>query len=138
MNEKISDGISKGRVGLLVAALRSGLYAKGPGTLHKYNAEAPGPFSGTWCCLGVAGDVARRFGLTVSEGTENWGSARCEKIDGSSAYMGENVANWYGFSGENPVLIKPDGMAIAASDWNDMDATTFEDIAQGFERTYLQ
>lgn len=133
-----TDGISKGRVRLLVAALRSGLYAKGPGTLHKYNAATAGPFSGTWCCLGVAGDVARRFGLTVGEGTENWGAALCEKIDGSSAYMGENVMAWYGFRHENPVLVMPDGQYRTASDWNDTDGTTFADIAAGFERTYLQ
>lgn len=145
-------GLNKGRVGLLVAALRSGLYAKGTGALHTVKYGDHEPFSGTWCCLGVAGDVARRFGLDVTsafDGTSenpdenetqaNDATCELEVIAGNDSYMALRVAGWYGFGNVSDVVLDTeDGDRLLASEYNDKGSTTFEDVARAFELTFLE
>lgn len=146
--------VNKGRLRIAVAALRSGLYLKGPGYLHNLRevpdgyeahfadalrAGNPDAYPGWWCCLGVLGDVAARFGLVVDRHLEEMDT--CESIGGSNAYLSPAVRDWYSFDdrtyGGDLMLIMPDGTETRASLWNDADGSTFEDIAQGFERTFL-
>jgi len=127
--------VNKGRIRLLVAALRSGLYVKGTGFLHRdpYTPQGSGAFPGFWCCLGVAADVAHRFGLPVIREV----LGRCEYIGGSSGYLSASVRDWYGFATRDPELLQADGARILASEWNDQPDSTLEEIADGFERTFL-
>lgn len=150
--------VNKGRLNIAIAALRSGLYLKGPGFLHnlreipqdfeadyaeRVRAENPDAYPGWWCCLGALGDVASRFGLPVERYPDE--ASICENIGGSDTYLTPRVAEWYGFEPEHMhgdsnndlMLVHPDGSTIRASLWNDDASSTFEDIAQGFERTFL-
>jgi hypothetical protein len=150
--------LNKGRLNIAIAALRSGLYLKGPGFLHnlreiplefgadyaeRVRAGNPDAYPGWWCCLGVLGDVASRFGLPVER--YSGGASTCENIGESNAYLTPEVAGWYGFeqeqmyglSNNDLLLIQPDGTKVRASLWNDDAESAFEDIAQGFERTFL-
>jgi hypothetical protein len=135
--------VNEGRVRLLVAALRSGLYKKTESTLHECgtwegkHSKAP---AGAWCCLGVAGDIASRMGLDIPRSyalDDDSIEEDEEYIDGEQNYMSDAVQEWYGFTEMDPVLTLPDGGQNRASQWNDDTNTTFEDIAAGFERTYL-
>lgn len=150
--------VNKGRVGLLVAALRSGLYSKGESALHEVPYGNREPFAGKWCCLGVAGDVARRFGLEISssfdgdedqdeDGLVSRPANELETIDGNDSYMTRKVVEWYGFPVDgdpagirsfNVLISDEEGKERIASIWNDVPSTTFADIADGFERTYLK
>jgi hypothetical protein len=152
--------LDKGRLSLAVAAGRSGLYLKGPGYLHRLalpagggerasllRAENPGALPGFWCCLGILSDVAVRFGLQIPReiiGGHHYEFGTC------SSYMPGEVAEWYGFTPDTENahanglgmvsdlwLINPDGDKIRASGWNDDDNSTFEEIFDGFERTFL-
>ncbi len=135
----MTSRVNKGRVGLLVAALRSGLYVQGIGKLHHIGREpVSGKQTDTWCCLGVATDVARRFGVEMS--TEV--SCSSEYFDGAVSVMPAVAANWYGLDA-NPQLALKNGDAHSAMNVNDLpnsfgNESTFEGIAQAFERTYLQ
>src|SRR5712664_1388445 len=93
---------NKGQVGLLVAALRSGLYEKGRRKLHRVE-EVDGTEKHTWCCLGVGSDVALRFGL---EGVERRMSpwTQSEMFNGNDSYMCREVMDWYGFEKGSPWL----------------------------------
>lgn len=136
---------NKGRIRLLVAALRSGLYLQGNGYLHRMdiNENPPeGILPGAFCCLEVAADVAMRFGLAFDRRPES-GGFLCEVFDTSPSYMSPRVAEWYGFPAVDTLtgaydvmLTMPDGYTVRAAIWND-SGSTFEDIAKGFERTFL-
>lgn len=146
--------VNKGRVALAVAALRSGLYLRGPGYLHnlrevppEFDADFarglreqnPDAYPGWWCCLGVLGDVAIRFGLVVERHLAE--ADTCESVGGSSAYLSPEVRDWYGLPdtySNDLLLTSANGRKLRASLWNDDPSATFEDIARGFERTFLQ
>lgn len=111
----------------LTAALRSGEYTQGNGRLH--------PKDGTFCCLGVACDLAIKegiidgwlelhpeancYGLTVTDG----GDQRSH-----SAYLPDVVKEWLGFASDSGAFESPadknDGLAYM----NDHGAT-FAEIA---------
>lgn len=140
--------VNKGRVGLLVAALRSGEYTQAKGRLHRVirsEGRPPG-----WCCLGVACDIASKFGLNLARSIEGGCD---EAFDGASAYLPPSVIDWYGFDGQNPYLKLPEGcstqygVAVPAADLNDGGYTDaegekreagFSQIADFFEATYLK
>lgn len=142
--------VNKGRVGLLVAALRSGLYQKSTGRLHitrTYEYENSGREPG-WCCLGVASDIAEKFGVNVTRRTVEHDTYACEEFGGNEAYLPVEVQEWYGFTSPNPVLRTPEGYGDAtAAELNDMGMTSkvtgesvpvsLEDIAGFFEATFL-
>ena len=131
--------VNKGRVRLLVAAPQSGLYEKGVGRLHK--TAAPDQEEG-WCCLGVASDVAAKFGLELDRKPAPYD---CESFDGEASYLPRSVMEWYGFESNNPVLRTPD-REISASTVNDTGyqvvgghrEASFKDIARFFKDTYLK
>ena len=130
--------VNKGRVRLLVAALRSGEYKQGYGKLHRTGAEEG------FCCLGVASDVAHKFGLPVVRDKSDYG---CESFDGETSYMPQSVMDWYGFDSNNPRLRVPGGGTAEASTVNDSgydDAegkdtqVSLDDIGRFFKDTYLK
>lgn len=150
-----------GRLGLAVAAGRSGMYIKGPGYLHRIarpdymtqedmdllRAANPGAFPGLWCCLGILADVAVRFGLQI----DRTPVGDHEDFAGRTSYLSAEVAEWYGFTPDmenayvnsagvvsDLYLVNPAGVKIRASDWNDDDSSTFPEIFDGFERTFLE
>jgi hypothetical protein len=136
------SSVDKGKVGLLVAALRSGLYPKGYGKLHR---AAAGFQKEGWCCLGVACDVAARSGLELSRDTDH--ILHYERFDGSDSYLPQKVQEWFGFDNHSPRLKTPGGMKDAASvnDTGYSDPATgsqvevsLSEIADMFENTYLK
>ena len=129
--------VNKPRVRLLVAALKSGLYDKTHGRLHRTEPNG-------WCCLGVASDVAHKFGLAVNREPSD---AYFESFDGESSYMPTSVMDWYGFDKSNPVLRLPDGRTRDASTLNDFGISNddggytevpLKDIGNFFKNTYLK
>lgn len=135
--------VNKGRVRLLVAALRSGLYEKTRGKLHRM---AGNHTEEGWCCLGVASDVAHKFGLPVDRAAAEF--SQCESFDEDSSYMPRSVMEWYGFDSNNPLLRLPDGRTLAASTLNDSGyvpegeseytEVSLNDIGRFFKDTYLK
>ena len=131
--------VNKGRVRLLVAALRSGEYKKTHGRLHRTEPNG-------WCCLGVASDVAHKFGLWVDRAAVEF--SQCESFDGDVSYMPRSVMEWYGFDSNNPLLRRPDGRTLAASTLNDSGYVpegeseytdvSLNDIGRFFKDTYLK
>lgn len=116
---------NKDNLRLWVAALRSGDYEQGTETLHN-------KADNTWCCLGVACDVARRNGLELSSipfsddacGDYEWFDSQCE-------YLPPSVKDWLGVPNVNPQLGNR-----SAIDWNDFHYATFEYIADLIETEY--
>lgn len=124
--------VNKERVTLLVTALRSGDYEQGQGMLH----HVP---DNTWCCLGVACDIARKNGLEIEtaifSGSERFGNTGSD--------LPPKVRDWYGFTTSNPDLKLAGGQFATAVRLNDSpryhgEESTFAGIADAFERTYLQ
>ena len=120
------------RVKLLVSALRSGSYKKGLGMLHYVPRN-------TWCCLGVACDIARKSGVEIStaviEGSERFGNTASD--------LPAVIRDWYGFTTSNPDLKLADGGFTTAVRLNDSVSmyggeSEFTGIADAFERTYLE
>ena len=132
--------VNKPRVRLLVAALKSGLYDKTHGRLHRTEPNG-------WCCLGVASDVAHKFGLAVNREPSAEPYHDCESFDGESSYKPQSVMDWYGFDKSNPVLRLPDGRTRDASTLNDFGISNddggytevpLKDIGNFFKNTYLK
>lgn len=124
------------RLRLGIAALRSGLYAKGIRRLHK---EMP---DGThqWCCLGVLSDIAANYNPAISRRVLDADDFNTEQFDGDGSYMCPAVSEFFGLP-RNPVLDPGDFPALQAAFWNDegldYDSPPEEDfmaIAGGFQR----
>jgi hypothetical protein len=115
--------VNKERVKLLVDALRSGEFQQAKGTLRT-------PDERYHCCLGVATEVALRNGVVVDEKNQGFPWRQTAQI------MCAEIYEWYGFESGNPNL-KGMTTSAAASHWNDDFDRSFLDIADGFERTYL-
>lgn len=125
--------INKKAVRMLIAALRSGKYKQGRRGLFTNNLGHPIDVGNvlpgdsridSYCCLGVACVVAAKHDVI------------------SGYYKGilpPEVAEWFGFPGDhaNPQLNDEEGAPSAASTRNDVYRWTFEQIADGFERTYV-
>lgn len=105
---------------LWVKALRSGKYKQGRGALRNTNNE--------FCCLGVLCDVARKEGVIgrpkkmKDEGLYAYGPI------GNSGVLPTVVKEWAGLTGVNP-YIGPE----AASNWNDAEKKSFDEIADLIE-----
>ena len=131
--------VNRGRVRLLVAALRSGEYKKGRGKLHQTGTEEG------WCCLGVASDVAHKFGLPVVRAESDYG---CESFDGEASYLPQSVMDWYGFDSSNPRLRVPGGETnastvndsgyVAVGDSGYTQQVSLDEIGRFFRDTYLK
>ena len=137
--------VNRKRVRLLVAALRSGLYEKTKGRLHRTEPSSHwGGHPEGWCCLGVAADVMDKFGPGLTRAVSESGT--CETFDGAVDYMPASVQAWYGFDSQDP-LLRVDGRMIPASTLNDSGyikedgehvELSLDDIGRLFRDTYLR
>lgn len=121
-----------GRIQLLVDALRSGKYAQCRSGLAERD------FRGhmSYCCLGVACEVAIANGVNVEQAESVSSQIRFNE---STAYLPRVVQEWYGFTHADPRLAhpaRPDGSETTAATLNDR-GQPFRVIADAFERTYL-
>ena len=109
---------------LWVTALRSGDYRQGIGSLYNIS-------SGTYCCLGVACEVARANGvaLEIADDPEPGGD---RAYDNESAFLPSKVQAWLGVDSRNPII---DGNH--ATEWNDGLCASLDKIADAIEREYL-
>lgn len=113
-----------------IEALESGEYQQGQGALRHLEA-------GTFCCLGVATDVAIRNGVAIA-----WNeNVEIETEDGGHAgTLPIPVQEWLGIEHGNPgIQLDPFGYdQISCITANDEAGWTFEKIAAGLRRTYLR
>lgn len=133
--------VNKERVQLLVDALRSGDFEQGQNMLRTKD--------DTYCCLGVACEVARLNGIGI-EWEPKPGGCECEgcqesrwKFNGSNEALGETVADWYGFEHDgrlaNDVQIGHDGFgnSVTMIRANDDLGWSFIEIADAVEAKFL-
>lgn len=112
---------NKERLRMWVAALRSGEYTQGQEVLHHNDTD-------TWCCLGVACDVARKNGLTLETEIADSG---VEVFDECHEYLPGSVQQWFGLPKCNPEFSE-----TPASEWNDDREASFDEIADNIEIEY--
>lgn len=123
-----------------VDALRSGEFQQGSGRLS---------VDGTYCCLGVACEVAIREGVPV-EKTRVGASGQYKKVyryDETALFLPVAVQDWLGLSSVEPTVLydctdddctpSDDGTHSVVS-LNDSEMQPFEVIADALERTYLK
>lgn len=113
---------NKERVKLLVDALRSEDYRQGRNQLR---------LNDRYCCLGVACDIAAKNGVGHWSGESIIVS---DYSDESTVQLPDGVRDWFGFRQADPV-IGDDGET--AMYFNDQLLAGFDEIADRFERTYL-
>lgn len=127
--------VNKERVRLLVEALRSGEYEQTQRRLFTGPVD-PGPVDPLderitgWCCLGVACTVAAKNGLDLLSVHDR-------------GILPDEVRRWFSLDFDNPTLIDEHGEVQAAATLNDNGDSdgvpyNFHQIADAFERTYLQ
>lgn len=123
-------GVDKGRVRLLVDALRSGEFTQTTGTLKMVQPTG----EAAHCCLGVACEVAIRNGLdipvTFGAESDSWGSV---SFDGELSLMPPSVYQWFGFTYGDPWL-----NGSRATKLNDGVKWDFGMIADAFEQEFLR
>jgi hypothetical protein len=119
----------KGRIRLLVEALRSGQYKQGKERLHRVSPEG----HHTWCCLGVACDVAIKSGLSVTTEFDAFPHEGDNVItyDGRVMFLPLSVWGWYGFDNRDP-----HAGDYSLTWWND-NGFSFEKIADEIEAEFL-
>jgi hypothetical protein len=108
---------------LWMDALRSGEYAQGTGSLHD-------TVSNTFCCLGVACDVAFRNGVTIEAMVYDGDTDMC--YDGEAAFLPRKVIDWLGIESNNPRIGNHH-----AVEWNDSMHMSFSEIADILEREFF-
>lgn len=128
--------VDKERVRLLIQALRSGRFKQGHSVLARVHDDE----SVSYCCLGVACRVALENGVEMEVRIRKspGGIAKDLIFNGSGGYMPMSVKEWFGFEDTNPLLVKDDGFRDRAAVFNDELGLNLEQIADAFERTYLQ
>lgn len=107
---------------LWVNALRSGKYTQGVGCLHDFNKN-------TFCCLGVACEVARENGVQMEVAELGGGDI---EYDNDSAFLPASVQHWLGLDNGNPRLGE-----YTATELNDGFGASFGAIADCVEKAYL-
>lgn len=117
---------NKERLRLWVAALRSGEFPQGKDVLCRVS-----PAGDTYCCLGVACEVAIANGLDIGTATRRW----AKRYDNEDLILPQVVADWYGLGSRDPMLIHGESRDIA-SIWNDSARLDFEEIAKAIEFTF--
>lgn len=139
---------NKERIRLLVDALRSGKYRQTTGNLAVYDEKQKRK---KFCCLGVACEVARANGLALDvermqrqdyrdQATYSFGDAH----GASYSMLPPSVVQWYGFSDDDPDLIRADDEEDnytyyeTATHCNDSLGMSFRQIADAFEAMYLK
>jgi hypothetical protein len=127
--------VDKGRVRLLVEALRSGEYVQGEGRLELRYPDG----TVKHCCLGVACRIAMANGLRVATDNPMPEPGRISiAFDGNRAMLPVSVRDWYGFSDYDPGLKLNGRSGVQATTMNDTLGRPFSAIADAFERTYLE
>lgn len=133
--------VNKERVKLLVDALRSGEFTQGQNMLRTAD--------DTYCCLGVACEVARRNGIGIEWELNPQGCERedCQeshwKFNGSNEALGETVADWYGFEHDGHLVNDPQighdefGNIVTMIRANDDNGWDFKRIADVVAEKYL-
>lgn len=135
----MTDGVNKERVQLLVDALRSGEFKQGYGSLREIDGA-----DDRYCCLGVACLVAQRNGLDVEErhkGNDGYYFGTAYEFDNGGdedLTLPCSVRKWYGFGISNPALLTSSDEFESATMVNDDLQFDFNQIADAFERTFLQ
>lgn len=113
----------------LVEALYSGDYKQTDGLLRRGDEKA----GYTYCCLGVATDLAAKAGVDIAKGMH---------ADGfdvwASGVLPEPVKEWLGIDELNPLLDFAFGERMRATSANDNYNQDFYLIARAFDRTYLR
>jgi hypothetical protein len=126
---------NKERIQKWVDALRSGEFKQGYGQLRDetFNNEY------RHCCLGVACEVFRR-----ETGRGAWTDSNDfvvhhedENLEVASSHLPPSVIRWFGLPCKDP-LIAGSSSSRYATIRNDADRWTFEQIADGTERTYIK
>lgn len=105
-----------------VAALRSGEYTQGQGSLKNAKSE--------YCCLGVLCDVAKREGLAVIE--KYLPFEGLYTFDGDMTFLPMSVENWAQLSTEAPYVLVGAGME-RLDHLNDSGDFSFDQIADLIE-----
>lgn len=134
--------VNRERVQLLVDALRSGNFEQGQNMLRTKD--------DTYCCLGVACEVARLNGIGLDWKAKETG-CECQDcqdnrwhFDGSNEGLGEKVAAWYGFERNSHAVADPEigndesGNTVTTIRANDDYGWDFNRIADALESTYLE
>lgn len=127
----------KGRLRLWVAALRSGQYRQAKGALVK---RVDGAIS--YCCLGVACEVAIANGLKVevAERETEGGLGPARSYDYEHTLLPGSVRKFYGLEDSDPYLpLDPtdeDSSVNLASSLNDDHDFSFEEIAEVIEYAF--
>jgi len=107
MNEWTTDQQAENRK-MWTAALRSGDYKQGVGVLRSHE--------GSYCCLGVASELARKAGVI-------------NDYNGSQAAPGTAVIEWLGLAGPLGPLVTQRGSHLCVAHLNDSGEWTFDQIA---------
>lgn len=123
--------VNKENVRKWVDALRSGEFKQGSSYLN---------LEETYCCLGVACEVAIREGVQVERTICDCnveGCCRSTRYDGGDAWLPKSVQKWLGVdNGDIPIFYEDE--LLSAADLNDNRALSFEQIADAIEATYLK
>lgn len=122
---------NKERVRLLVDELRSGRHQQGSGYLQTDD--------GRFCCLGVACEVAMANGCPVEFDRETGYYGATSGRHASNVFLPKVVKDWFGFDDASPVVATNYGVYanVTAVCANDELQWSFDRIADGFEKTYL-
>jgi hypothetical protein len=113
-------------MGLWAGALRSGDYEQGANVLHNVD-------NNTWCCLGVACDVAIKNGVQlgtkieaekVQYSDEEKPTGRVTNFGGAVAFLPYQVIDWLDVDSNNPKLCD-----LRATWLNDIGNRSFNEIA---------
>lgn len=143
--------LNKERIRLFVDELRSRRRRQGNGALARYN---PAAKKVSYCCLGVACEVARAHGLKLDRVKTDEYYTYAPDNDSEASFLPYDVRDWFGFLDTNPeILILPEDLRDLPADViplrnytnayvkavavNDVLKLPFSVIANAFERTYL-
>lgn len=126
--------VNKERVALWVQALRDPDLIQGLEALAtRENETCP------WeqCCLDVACQVAKANGLPLTEVILTYQRGYNQGDDVEVHVLPHTVRDWYGFN-ETYVKLYHQGQATFATELNDDERLTFDQIADVIEQTYLR
>lgn len=136
--------VNKENMRLFIEALRSGEFAQGRSTLAAKIGEDS---QWKYCCLGVACEIAIRNGAVVEVQEHeitytDAGHRLYRTYGGTSTVLPASVLGWLGLGGDqtDPRLLTGHTAehTAHATNLNDNQHWTFEQIAEGFERTFLK
>lgn len=148
MEGEEGEMVNKDRLKLGLEALRSGEYIQGQRALAPIVTTSDGREEQRFCCLGVLCEVAIKNGLDTVESVEailqkGYRNVEDEGSDESVTYsiLPQEVRDWYGFSTSVPAVnvIEQRGVSsYEVTHLNDISGWSFDQIANGFAKTYLE